>query len=108
MRHADVDRCAIHHLEPRGDLNVADGIGRPERPYCHHHATAKRSRGDRFETGPVTVRPSAQLDVPEPLARLQDRLLERIGAAEHDGDGVAAPERQQIGYVLDELTVSEN
>lgn len=84
---------------------IADGVLRSQRPHRHHHRAGKRAGRRAVDVGAVHGNPEPLLDVAERYAVLDEGLLERIGAANHERHEILAPPFGDVGGLLDELAV---
>ena len=95
----------MHRRKPGGDLDRADGVLRSQRPHRHHHRAGKPAGRRAVDVGAVHGNPEPLLDVAERYAVLDEGLLERIGAANHERHEILAPPFGDVGGLLDEFAV---
>ena len=90
----------------RGDLDGADGIGRLHRPHRDDHGSVERARRRGRDRGAVHRHGGVAGDVAQLDAVLDQRLLERERAAQHEGDEIVAPMGADVGRLVDQLAVA--
>lgn len=91
-----------------GHLDGANGASGAEGAHADHHLAGEATGLPGVDVGLVHGDIETHVDISDPQAVLDQRLLEGEGAAEHERDQVVLPQRTQICYLLNQFSIPKD